>query len=101
MKQMISKLINLRKGELTVTILMFFYLYMVLVTYYLLKPARDSLFLTDVGPNQLPIVFMLIAIVVIPINAIYSRASKKIKLNKHRKERTDKATHAGRVPKRQ
>ncbi|MCP4724164.1 MAG: hypothetical protein GY863_03965 [bacterium] len=81
MKKYLSQLLNLRKGEYIITFLMFFYSFILLVTYYLLKPARDALFLTDIGPSQLPIVFVLIGIIAIPVNSLYSIASRRYRIN--------------------
>ena len=55
--------------------------YLVLVTYYFLKPARDSLFLVEIGPGQLPVVFMLIADVAAPVTAFYAHAGRSLVLN--------------------
>lgn len=81
MRRLLKSVFDIRKGEFGVTMLMFAYQYLLLVTYYFLKPARDSLFLTELGVNQLPIVFILIAFVSLPINSIYSQASKSLRLN--------------------
>ncbi|MEJ2721916.1 MAG: Npt1/Npt2 family nucleotide transporter [bacterium] len=77
-----KSIIDVRRGELTLTLLMFFYYYLLLVTYYFLKPARDSLFLVRLGADQLPFVFILIALIVVPVTTAYSRASGTLKLNK-------------------
>jgi len=61
---------------------MFFYSYLLLVTYYFLKPARDSLLLVELGVKQLPFVFILIALVVVPVTTLYFRASRSLKLNR-------------------
>jgi ATP/ADP translocase len=81
MKRFFRSIIDIRKGEITLTLLMFFYYYLLLVTYYFLKPARDSLFLVKLGANQLPLVFILIAVIVVPVTTLYSRASRSLKLN--------------------
>ena len=73
---------DIRKGEAMLTLLMFSYYYLVLVTYYLLKPARDSLFLVKLGAAQLPIVFILTALIIAPITTFYARASRSIKLTR-------------------
>jgi len=80
-KRLFGSIIDVRKGEITLALLMFLYYYLLLVTYYFLKPARDSLFLVKLGPEQLPIVFMLIAAVVVPVTTVYSNASRSLKLN--------------------
>ena len=80
-KRLFGSIIDVRKGEVTVTLLMFFYIFTLLLTYLLLRPARDSLFLIKLGPQQLPIVYILIAVIVVPIITLYSRASRNFKLN--------------------
>ncbi|MFC1512391.1 hypothetical protein ACFL5H_04290 [Candidatus Latescibacterota bacterium] len=82
MDRFFGQVLNIRRGEYAVTILMFLYYYLILVTYYFLKPARDTLFLTELGSNQLPVVFILIAVIVAPIASLYSRAGQSMKLNK-------------------
>ncbi|MDH3216678.1 MAG: hypothetical protein OEN01_10335, partial [Candidatus Krumholzibacteria bacterium] len=81
MKRWLRSIIDVRRGEITLTLLMFSYYYLLLVTYYFLKPARDSLFLVKLGSEQLPIVFMLIAVIVVPVTTLYARASRSLKLN--------------------
>jgi len=82
MKRWLRSIVDVRKGEIALTLLMALYLYLLLVTYYFLKPARDSLFLVEIGPAQLPIVYMLIAVIVIPVTTLYSLASQRLKLNR-------------------
>jgi ATP/ADP translocase len=78
----LRSIVDVRRGEVALTLLMFAYYYLLLVTQYFLKPARDSLFLVEIGPRSLPIVFMLIAVVVVPVTTMYSRASRSLKLNR-------------------
>ncbi len=80
MSRLLSSVVDIRKGEGTLVALMFFYYYLILITYYFLKPARDSLFLVKLGPEQLPFVFMLIAFIVAPIATVYSRSTRSLSL---------------------
>jgi len=80
-KRLFGSIVDVRRGEIMLTALMFLYYYLLLATYYFLKPARDSLFLVKLGAEQLPLVFMLTAVVVVPIVTIYSRASRALRLN--------------------
>ena len=80
-KRFFGSIVDVRRGEVTLTLLMFLYYYTLLVTYYFLKPARDSLFLVKLGAEQLPVVFMITALVVVPVITIYSRAGRTLKLN--------------------
>ncbi|UCE25032.1 MAG: HEAT repeat domain-containing protein [Candidatus Zixiibacteriota bacterium] len=81
MKKYLSSIIDIRKGEVGITLLMLANIYLLLVAYYFLKPARDSLFLVKLGPEQLPLVFILTAFAIVPITTLYSRASRTVKLN--------------------
>jgi AAA family ATP:ADP antiporter len=81
-RRFVSSFLDVRKGEVLLTFLMFSYYYLVLVTYYLLKPARDSLFLVKLGAHQLPVVFILTAVIIAPITTLYSRASRSLQLNR-------------------
>lgn len=81
MRQFLRTLVEIRRGELAITLLMSCNYYLVLVTYYFLKPARDSLFLVEIGPGQLPVVFMLIAVVAAPVTTFYARAGRALRLN--------------------
>ena len=56
--------------------------YLILLSYYLLKPARDSLFLVRVSSEMLPLVFIITALVTAPVVTLYSRASRSLKLNR-------------------
>ena len=80
MKRLLSSVVDIRKGEGFLVTLMFFYYYLILITYYFLKPARDSLFLVKLGPEQLPLVFMLIALIVVPVTSVYSRYARSFSL---------------------
>jgi ATP/ADP translocase len=81
-RRFISSFLDVRKGEALLTFLMFSYYYLILVTYYLLKPARDSLFLVKLGPTQLPWVFILTALIIAPITTVYARASRSLQLTR-------------------
>jgi len=82
MKKLLKSVFNIRKGEWPLTLLMLANYYLILVTYYFLKPARDSLFLVKVSSDMLPLVFIITAIVTAPVVTFYSRASKKLSLKK-------------------
>ena len=70
MRRFLSTIVDVRKGEGLLTLLMFVCYYLILVTYYFLKPARDSLFLVNLGAAQLPVVFILTAVLIAPITAL-------------------------------
>ncbi len=80
MKALLRKVIDVRRGEWAVLALMLSYYYVLLMTFYFLKPARDSLFLIKLTPQQLPFVFILSAIAAVPVTALYSRAAARLSL---------------------
>ncbi len=82
MRRLLSSIVDIRKGEGPLVAFMFFYYYLILITYYFLKPARDSLFLVKLGPEQLPFVFILIALIVAPIATLYSRSTRSLSLTR-------------------
>lgn len=70
-------LLSLDSGEKNRALLMFLYNFLLLNTLYLLKPVRDSLFLEQAGAQNLPFVFILTALAVIPVSIGYSRISQQ------------------------
>lgn len=82
MKRLLGLFIDVRKGEILLTLLMFAYYYLTLGTIYFLKPARDSLFLVRLGAAQLPFTFILIALVVLPVTTFYARLSRALSINR-------------------
>jgi ATP/ADP translocase/HEAT repeat protein len=81
MRHILSSIVDIRKGEAIFVGLMFFNYYLILIIYYFLKPVRDSLFLVKLGPEQLPLVFILIALIVAPVTTFYSKAARSFSLN--------------------
>lgn len=82
MTRWLRTIVDVRRGEVAMALLMFAYYYLLLSTYYLLKPARDSLFLIKLGSHQLPFVYMLVAAIAVPLTALYGRAGRGLPLNR-------------------
>ncbi len=82
LRRLLRPITDLRAGEEKPVLLMGSYYFVLLITYYLLKPARDSLFLVEIGPEQLPLVFILIAVVVAPITRLHSRIASQTTLQR-------------------
>jgi len=59
---------------------MAFYHVLLLVSLYLLKPVRDSLFLSSRGAAELPFVFILTTAVVVPVALLHTRAGDRLHL---------------------
>lgn len=51
--------------------------FLLMMVFYFLKPARDSLFLNENGPDDLPYVYILLAVFSIPVAQILTRLMRK------------------------
>lgn len=73
----VRKFVNIfyevRKKEWLAASLMFSLHFMLMATLYFLKPARDSLFLSEIGPQQLPFVYLMLAAVAVPVSIFMSK----------------------------
>ena len=79
MKSIVNKFFDIRAGEWKVVSAFFAMSFLLIVIVYLLKPARDSLFLVQLGAERLPYVFIAIAILAIPITSVVIRTIQKYK----------------------
>ncbi len=77
-----GSLLNLRPAERRIVFLMGANYFLLLLFYYLLKPVRDSLFLIQLNPSQLPLVYIITALVAAPVTAAYARAGLKHRLDR-------------------
>ena len=58
-------------------LLMFGLHFLLMGILYFLKPARDSLFLTENGPGELPYVYILLALVSIPVTQVLTNVMNR------------------------
>ncbi len=77
MRKFLSYMPDVRRDEVGITALMGLNYFLILVTLYLLKPVRGSLFLVNLSALQLPLVFILVALITAPIITLYSKASRR------------------------
>lgn len=80
MKQFVAAIFGLHRGERGLALLMAFYHFLLLNTLYLLKPVRDSLFLSERGALELPYVFMLTTVAVLPVALVHGWAGRRLPL---------------------
>ncbi|MEN8006301.1 MAG: Npt1/Npt2 family nucleotide transporter [Candidatus Krumholzibacteriota bacterium] len=73
---------DLRPGERRIAVLMAANYFLLLLFHYLLKPARDSLFLVEISPSHLPLVYILTALIAAPVTAAYARAGLRRRLDR-------------------
>ena len=74
----IRTLIGIRPGEWQRVGLMFAYFFLVITSYYVIKPVRNSLFIERLGADNLPYVYIATALFVGVIISYYSRFADRI-----------------------
>ena len=77
-KSLIRKVIDIRDDEIGTSILMFFYFFAIIASYYILKPVRNSLFLEQLGAKNLPWVYIGTASIIGFVVLLYNNLSKYI-----------------------
>lgn len=82
MGRLLASVFDLRREERDLAFMMAAYHFLLLVTLYLLKPVRDSIFLSSRGPSELPYVFILTTVVVAPVAALHTRAGDRLDLGR-------------------
>jgi AAA family ATP:ADP antiporter len=82
MKRSFYKITGIREGEVLRAFLMFSYIFIIITSLQILKPVRNSLFLTRFGVSQLPYVYLLVGVVVGVIIFLYTRFARKIRLGR-------------------
>lgn len=82
MTSFLKNSIDIRKGERQRTWIMFGYIFLLIASYYILKTMTRSLFMKRLGADQLPVVYMMVAITVGIVAMIYVRLSANIRLDR-------------------
>jgi AAA family ATP:ADP antiporter len=80
--QFLEGFFNIRKHELGRVLRMSMYLLLIIASYSITKAVRDSLFVTKIGPRQLPYVYLLIAAAMGIVSLVYSRTVNRIGLHR-------------------
>ena len=78
----IERFFDIRKQEFSRVLLMSTYLLLIIAAYSTSKAVRDSLFVTKIGPSQLPYVYLLIAGAMGLVSLVYTRAVARIGLHR-------------------
>jgi len=77
----LQPIFKIQKHEWPKGLLMFGYFFLVIATYYIIKPVRSSLFLQSLGSENLPYVYMGEALVVGIVSFFYAKF-----VDRHKKE---------------
>ena len=81
MKSLIQKLFDIREGEALKASLMFAYIFLIIAALLIVKPVRNSLFLTQIGISKLPYVFLYVAIAASIFINLYLNLAQQIRLD--------------------
>ncbi len=81
MRKLFRRLFDIREGEGFTASLMFVILFLLIACLMIIKPIRNSLFLVKFGVEKLPYVFVLVALFSAAVASLYSRYSRRIRLN--------------------
>lgn len=77
-REWVRSFTDVREGEFKVVGLMLLYGFLALTSYYVVKPARNAVFVERLGADNLPYVYILTAVVVSLVMVVYSRYVHRI-----------------------
>ena len=79
-KTILKRLFDLREGEINIALLMQSYIFLIIATLLIVKPTVNSLFISDVGVENLPFAYLLVALTAVITSYFYSKASDRYSL---------------------
>jgi len=82
MKAFIRKIVDVRQGEVERTWIMFSYIFLILASHLILKSMTRSLFLKNLGSDQLPFVYLLMASVGGVLAVFQARLAARVRLDR-------------------
>jgi AAA family ATP:ADP antiporter len=82
MSEWLRKVFDIKEGEGHRAFLMFIYVFLIIASLLIIKPVRNSLFLTHLGVTKLPYAYILVAVSAGLIISLYSKYSNRIRLNR-------------------
>ncbi len=71
MRKWVYNILSVREGEERRTLLMFVYLFLTIASLLIVKPVRNSLFLSYFGISWLPYAYILVAVVAAVVTHLY------------------------------
>lgn len=80
MRRLLSKIMDVRQGELKRVAIMAAYSFVIIASYNVLKPMTRSLFVSKLGLGQLPYLYMILAVVVGFFVYFYLKIANRLKL---------------------
>lgn len=78
----IKKTFDIREGEFRISFFMLAYIFLIIASLLIIKPTVSALFLSELGAENLPLAFLLVAITAILSSYFYSKALANFSLKK-------------------
>lgn len=82
MKKLIYRTFGLRDGEIFISFLMQLYIFLIITVLLIVKPTVNALFLSELGADNLPYGYLLVALTAVITTYFYSIAIRKYSLVK-------------------
>ncbi|QBA63651.1 hypothetical protein [Muriicola soli] len=79
-QEFLNKSFNIREGEFKISFLMQLYVFLIITSLLIIKPTVNSLFLSELGVESLPVAFLLIAVIAYISSYFYTRALGRLSL---------------------
>lgn len=80
LKAVLKKVFDIRDGEIKMALLMQGYIFLIIATLLIIKPTVNSLFISELGVENLPFGYLLVAITAVISSYFYSRATERYSL---------------------
>lgn len=72
--KLIKRTFDIREGEFKISFLMLAYIFLIIASLLIIKPTVNALFLSQLGVENLPIAFLLVAVIAMFSSYFYSKA---------------------------
>ncbi|MCG8604814.1 MFS transporter, partial [bacterium] len=82
MAPLLRKTFDIRAGEGRRALVMAGYIFLIMASYNVLKPMARSLFVTNLSPAELPILYIILAAVVGLVSVAYLRLSSNLRIDR-------------------
>ncbi|MCK8479864.1 Npt1/Npt2 family nucleotide transporter [Psychroserpens algicola] len=82
LKTLINKTFGLRDGEIYISFLMQLYIFIIITVLLIVKPTINALFLSQLGADNLPYGYLLVALVAVIASYFYNKLIQKFSLKK-------------------
>lgn len=80
LRKIIIKTFGIRDGEIYISFLMQLYIFLIITVLLIVKPTVNALFLSQLGANQLPYGYLLVALVAVITSYFYNKAIRQFLL---------------------